>query len=175
MSKGYMPSVINRFNIYLRKNRLFGHTGEVELPAVHPASKDGFWNLSDEHTMDIAVTGLTENMEISIPFTCISQDMARMLDPTEPLDLTLRGAVQAMDQGSGRMTFQDLKVVIRGFTKEYTPGTLKAGAKMSGSIAANMTYYKIEYDGDTFLEIDKLNDVCIINGNDVLAEVRDMC
>lgn len=46
---------------------------------------------------------------------------------------------------------------------------------MSGSIAANMTYYKIEYDGDTFLEIDKLNDVCIINGNDVLAEVRDMC
>ena len=152
MSKGYMPSVINRFNIYLRKNRLFGHTGEVELPAVKFLTE----------TLEGAGVGGT-------------MDMARMLDPTEPLDLTLRGAVQAMDQGSGRMTFQDLKVVIRGFTKEYTPGTLKAGAKMSGSIAANMTYYKIEYDGDTFLEIDKLNDVCIINGNDVLAEVRDMC
>lgn len=174
MSKGYMPSVINRFNIYLRKNRLFGHTGEVELPAVKFLTET-LEGAGVGGTMDIAVTGLTENMEISIPFTCISQDMARMLDPTEPLDLTLRGAVQAMDQGSGRMTFQDLRVVIRGFTKEYTPGTLKAGAKMSGSIAANMTYYKIEYDGDTFLEIDKLNDVCIINGNDVLAEVRDMC
>ena len=91
MSKGYMPSVINRFNIYLRKNRLFGHTGEVELPAVKFLTET-LEGAGVGGTMDIAVTGLTENMEISIPFTCISQDMARMLDPTEPLDLTLRGA-----------------------------------------------------------------------------------
>lgn len=137
MSKGYMPSVINRFNIYLRKNRLFGHTGEVELPAVKFLTET-LEGAGVGGTMDIAVTGLTENMEISIPFTCISQDMARMLDPTEPLDLTLRGAVQAMDQGSGTLNAalgvkpRQLLELMARMVESGTPAVLLIGPRRIG-------------------------------------------
>ncbi len=174
MNKGMIPNVIHRFNLYLRTDRLFGHTGEVELPGVNFLT-DSIEGAGVGGNLEVVVAGLTENMEMTIPYTCISAETGELLDPTEPLDLTLRGGIQAMDQSTGKIGFKPLKVVVRGFTKSYSPGTVKAGQKMSGSITANLTYNKIVFDDKTLLEIDKLNDVCTINGKDVLKEVRDMC
>ena len=46
---------------------------------------------------------------------------------------------------------------------------------MESSITLTLNYYKITLDGETAIEIDKLNGVYIVNGEDVLKEVRDMC
>lgn len=46
---------------------------------------------------------------------------------------------------------------------------------MESSVTLSLSYYKIVIDGTTMLEIDKLNGVYIVNGEDVLREVRNMC
>ena len=46
---------------------------------------------------------------------------------------------------------------------------------MVSSVTMTLGYYKIALDGETVLEIDKLNNVFVVNGDDVLKEVRDMC
>ncbi len=46
---------------------------------------------------------------------------------------------------------------------------------MESSITLTLSYYKIVLDEVTVMEIDKLNGVFVVNGVDVLKEVRDMC
>ena len=71
--------------------------------------------------------------------------------------------------------YSQMSVAVRGLVKTFTPGSVKAGAKMESSVTLSLSYYKIVIDGTTMLEIDKLNGVYIVNGEDILKEVRNMC
>ena len=46
---------------------------------------------------------------------------------------------------------------------------------MGSSVTLGLSYYKVVLDGKTMIEIDRFNGIYIINGKDVLKEVRDMC
>lgn len=45
---------------------------------------------------------------------------------------------------------------------------------MDTSVTLALLYILIEIDGSSVLELDKLNDVFKVNGEDVLAEVRKL-
>ena len=89
--------------------------------------------------------------------------------------LMLNGAIQGMDSGSGKVSYSQMSIAVRGVVKTFSPGTVKAGGKMNSSVTLSLSYYKIVIDGTTMLEIDKLNGVYIANGKDILKEVRNMC
>ena len=80
-----------------------------------------------------------------------------------------------MDAGTGATGFQRISIYERGVVKKFTPGTMKAGGKMDSQVTLGLSYYKIVIDGKTMLEIDRLNGVFIVDGKDVLKNVRDMC
>ena len=46
---------------------------------------------------------------------------------------------------------------------------------MDSSVSLSVTYLLIEVDGETLLELDKLNQVYKQFGQDMLAEVKEMC
>lgn len=125
--------------------------------------------------MDIPVIGLTENIDIQIPFMSLTKDLFSLANPGEAEDLTLRGAIQGTDPATGKISYTSIAISMRGTVKEITPGTVKSGGKMESSVTMTLSYYKIALDGETVLEIDKLNNVFVVNGDDVLKEVRDMC
>ena len=52
---------------------------------------------------------------------------------------------------------------------------MKSGAKMGSGVTLGLSYYKIVLDGKTMLEIDRFNGVYIVNGKDILKDVRNMC
>ncbi len=174
MSKTMIPHVLNRYNLYKRGNRLVGLTGEVELPAV-TMLVDTLEGAGTGGNMDVPVIGLTENMDVTIPYMCLSKEMFDMADPSEAADLTLRGAIQGTDPATGRISYTSVAVSLRGTAKEISPGTMKAGGKMEASVTLALSYYKVALDGTTVLEIDKLNGVFAVNGVDLLKEVRNMC
>lgn len=78
-------------------------------------------------------------------------------------------------EGSGTVSYSQMSIAVRGVVKTFSPGTVKAGGKMDSSVTLSLSYYKIVIDGTTMLEIDKLNGVYIVNGKDILKEVRNMC
>lgn len=169
-----IPQVVNRYNLYRKGTKLVGLTGEVELPSVTMVT-DTLEGAGTGGNMDVPVIGLTENMDIKIPFMSLTKDLFSLANPGEAEDLTLRGAIQGTDPATGKISYTSVAISVRGTVKEIAPGTVKSGGRMESSVTMALSYYKIVLDGETVLEIDKLNNVFVVNGVDVLKEVRDMC
>jgi len=96
-------------------------------------------------------------------------------NPLTVQELTLRASEQVTDQGTGGIKFQGLRVVFRGRPVSFKPGTMKQGQKMGASVTLELVYVLIEINGKVELELDKLNDKYIVNGVDILEEVRKYC
>lgn len=170
----FKPQVINRFNLYRNGSVLIGISGEVELPEVTNLT-DTLEGSGTGGNLEVLVIGLTDTMDMKIPYTTLSKSAFAMMDPNETVDLMLNGAIQGMDSGSGKVSYSQMSIAVRGVVKTFSPGTVKAGGKMNSSVTLSLSYYKIVIDGTTMLEIDKLNGVYIANGKDILKEVRNMC
>lgn len=170
----FSTHLVNRFNVYKNGRRLIGIAGELTLPEVTNLT-DSMEGAGTGGNMDIPVIGLIDELESEISFLSLCDDIFSIMDPTEPADITINGAIQGTDSGTGAVKYLPISITERGVVKKFTPGTMKAGGKMGSSVTLGLSYYKIVLDGKTVLEIDRFNGVYLINGVDVLKEVRDMC
>lgn len=168
------PSVINGFNIYKNGNLLIGVTGEVKLPSFESKTTtiSGAGILGD---IEEAVLGQFNSMKLEIPFRTLSDDVFSIMNPLEPIDLTLRGRIQCMDQGTGAVGFQGMRVVCRGKMATFNPGSVKDSDQMSTSVTLELVYILIEVQGKKKIELDKLNGVYVVNEKDLLQKARSMC
>lgn len=168
-----IPAKINNFNAYLNGSRMIGVTGEVTLPSpkMKTSTLDGA-GLGGE--IDDPTIGQWESMEQEVPLNLVHSSFADMLSPMEAVNLTFRAAQQGIDNATGSYKFHALRVVEKGRVKEFTPGKLKKGNGMECTVKLELTYLLIEDDGVKLLEIDKLNEVYIVNGVDMLEEIRAM-
>lgn len=168
------PSVINDFNVYKDGEVLIGITGEVTLPDLTSKTTtiNGAGILGD---VEEAVTGQFDSMKLEIPFRTLSGSIFEIMDPTNAVDLTLRGAIQTMNTGTGVASYKGVRVVARGKMATFKPGTMKAADQMNCSLTLELTYYMIEVDSRKMVEVDKLNAVYVVNEKDLLEEVRALC
>ena len=172
ISNNYVPEKINDANIYLAGNKMIGVAAEIKLPETK--SKTGTvegMGISGE--IDSPTIGQFESMEQPIKFNTLYSSAMDMLSPLKTVEFTIRAAQQVYDKEGG-YAFKALRVVERGRVKHFDPGTIKKSESMDASITIELTYLLIEVDGVVMTEIDKLNGVYIVNGEDVLAEVRSM-
>ena len=169
-----IPESINRFNLYLKGNRLVGVSGEVSLPDLSPMTNtvNGAGIAGDIESASIGMFG---SMKQEIPFRMLSKDMLKLYNPLEPIELTLRASEQSSVQGSGMIDFQAMRVVFGGRPTDIKLGNLKQGDQMGSSVTLELSYILIEVDGETMFELDKLNDVFVVNGVDILEKVRKQC
>ena len=170
MNKLY-PTVIDGFNVYRNGNALIGVSDEVQLPefAATTASISGAGILG---TFDAPVLGHFGSMDQVIPFRTLAEDVFSIMDPSQTVDLTLRGSVQYLDLESGATSNKGMRVVFRGLMKSFTPGSVKAADEMKSSVTLSLTYILIEVDGKTMIELDKFNGVYKINGVDCMAKIK---
>jgi P2 family phage contractile tail tube protein len=169
-----IPEVINSFNAYNAGNKLVGTTGEVTLPDFEAMTEtiSGAGILGE---YDEAIIGMFGSMEQEVPFRTLDVDIFSLMNPLEPFNLTLRGAVQFTVPGTGATDLKGMRVVIRGKQKGFKPGKLQNGTQMDASVTAEVIYIMIEVDGVQKLELDKLNFDYKVNGVDLLQKVRSLC
>ena len=86
----------------------------------------------------------------------------------DALMLRFAGAIQS-EQDEGRTA---VEVVMRGRLSEMDPGSAKAGELIEQTYKYTLTYYKLTVDGEQVLEIDLVNLVEIVHGEDRLSAVR---
>lgn len=170
----FKTHLINRFNAYKNGKQLIGVAGELTLPEVTSLT-DSMEGAGTGGNMDIPVVGLVDDMEMEISFMSLCEDVFSIMDPTEAADITLNGALQGADAGTGAVGYQDISISVRGLVKKFTPGTMKSGGKMGSSVTLGLSYYKLVQNGRTMMEIDRFNGVYTVNGHDVLKDVRNMC
>ena len=168
-----IPTKINRYNVYSRGNRLLGTGDELTLPSFE-ASTETVSGAGILGEIDDPTVGYFGNQEMEIPFRILDDEATDMLDMTKAVQLEIRGAAQTTNS-EGDIEYQGVRVVVRGRSNKFTPGKLKAGNPMDTSITLSILYILIELDGASVLELDKLNEVFKINGNDILAKVKELC
>ncbi|WP_167955131.1 phage major tail tube protein [Anaerosporobacter faecicola] len=174
MDKNKIPEVINNYNVYKQGNQLVGISGEVALPDMDAitATISGAGVLGEYET---AIIGMFSSMKMDIPFRMLEDDIFSLMDPTELLDLTLRGSQQYTTRDTAALDYLSMRVVVRGKMLSFKGGKLKKGEQMDASVSIELLYILIEIDGQTKLELDKLNSKYIVNGKDVLEKVRNQC
>ncbi len=169
--KTLIPEIINEYNAYRNGNKMIGVTGATTLPSMDAITEtiNGAGILGSYET---AVPGQYGSLEQDIPFRNLDEDAFGLIDPSSPVDLTLRGSEQLTDSGTGALTYRPVRVVERGRLKSFTPGKLENGKMMEASVKLELFYILIEIDGKSMLEYDKLNGVFKVKGKDMLKKIK---
>jgi len=166
-----VPELVNAFNVYVEGNKLVGVSGEVELPELEALTEtvDGAGVLGE---MDAPATGHFSSATIKIPFAVLHEDVFKLIDTSKPVELTLRGSMQAVDPKTLVTDYYPIKIVVRGKAKTTTLGNLSKGKKGEPEVELEIYYIKIVINNSTGLELDKLNYKYVVNGEDMLAKIR---
>lgn len=168
-----IPEIINNFNVYMDADKLIGVSAEVTLPDLEAMTEtiSGAGILGE---YDAANPGHYGAIDFELPFRVLYGDIFKAIDPTKSVAFTLRGSIQT-DDGTGTKNFNGMRVIVKGSAKKLTGGTVKPGAPTNSSVTLGLAYIKIEIDGAPKLELDKLNGIYKINGNDVLSGISSLC
>ena len=172
ISNNYVPEKINDANCYLDGNKMIGVAASVTLPEINmKTSTTSGMGINGE--IDSPTIGQFESMEQEVQFNTLYSSAADMLSPLNTVNLTFRAAQQVYDK-TGGYNFKGLRVVEMGRVKKFNPGKIEKSESMEATVTLELTYILIENDGQKLVEIDKLNGVYIVNGVDMLAEVRGL-
>lgn len=167
-----IPEKINAYNVYKQGNKLVGLSDEIILPDFESLTEtiSGAGILGE---IDSPTVGMFSGMEMEITFRHLSESISDLINPLNGVDLTLRGSSQVMDS-VGNVSFEGIRIVVRGRNKSLTGGKFKQGSGTGSSVKLELTYCKIEINGKSIIELDKLNCVYKVNGVDMLSKVRSL-
>jgi hypothetical protein len=166
-----LPEVLNTFNLYSDAEKLIGQDGEITLPELTMINDtlNGSGVLGE---IEDPVTGQFESAQVGIKWTCLNHAYFTLMNTTKPVTLTLRASIQCMDKDTGFTDYYPCKIVVRGKAKTINLGKAEKGKKMECETEMEVIYIKVVLDGETLLELDKLNFKYILNGEDMLQKIR---
>ena len=172
MDSSYIPQILNNFNAYDNDaNKYLGLTDEVTLPDLQAK------------TETVAGAGMAGEADLPVPGQFGALEMTMNSKTHTPMyyaamkssstAITLRGSINVVNPATGEMSNVGLQVETRSYLKSANGGSMKVAGTMGNSITREVIYYKVTFDGETVIEIDKFNNVCIIDGVDQLASVNN--
>ena len=157
----FIPEVLNDFKVYNGDgDELIGITADMSLA-----------ELSNQVA---SITGAA----LYAPYTflvMLYKPVTALVNPLSPVRINVRGAIQATDRSTGVTDFAGFRYVVYGRTTAMNPGSAQPANPMNSSVTVEATYVLIQIDGETVFELDKLNNICKINGVDVMEKVRRYC
>jgi hypothetical protein len=166
-----IPEKVVNYNLYKEGNRLLGVTGEVTLPNLEAMTETVSGpGIAGEY--ESPTPGHFGSMEIEIPYRTLSGEATSFM-PAKTTTITLRASQQVNDTAAGETTYQGVKITMKVAPKNFNLGTMGVGQPTESANTLEVLYIKIDIDGETKLEYDKLNFIFSVDGEDQLAQVRE--
>ncbi len=166
------PNVLNDANIYVDGENWLGKA-EVTIPEItHKVVEMNVMGIAGG--MDVPLVGHIDKLSGSIKFKSVDSEALKVLFNSSyaPI-LDIRGAMQKYDSEEGTISTFPIKVTIRGFFKKVKLLGFKQGSDETTDVDYEANYLKIEVDDEEIVEIDKFNYIYRVDGEDLLAEVRE--
>ena len=171
ISSNLVPEVINDYNVYGQDGLLLiGLADEITLPKIS-SKKTTLSGSGILGEIDAPVPGQIESSEMQIKWNHLHSDAARMMNPNETVQITIRAAQQTANKEGG-VVYKGLRIVCSGHPKEIDLGTLKRGDTMGATTTLELLAYKVEVDSQVIFDIDKLGGKYVVNGVDLRAEIN---
>jgi len=162
-----IPKVLKNFNVMVNGNTFAGVCESVTLPTLTIKEEDHRAGGMDG---TIGIDSGMEKMTLKATFT---EHNAALFGRFGLVDgagtqFIFRGA-QADDQ-----TAQPYTVTASSALRVLAPSEATPGGKNTVEVTFTLTYYKLEINGQTVHEIDVMGMKRIINGRDVLQQMRQI-
>lgn len=170
MSAGKIPEKIINYKLYVDGQASPSAMVDVDLPDIKYMSESlegaGIAGVIDSPTL-----GHTDSLTLGLNIRTFISDDFKLLKQ-KAYTLELKAANQSYDQSNGKITVGSISIMAKGIPTGFTLGKLAVGKPSDSKREFSLTYLKIECDGKKVLEIDKVNMINDIDGEDMLAEVR---
>jgi len=162
-----LPKKLKNFALFVDGESYAGEVTEVTLPKLTRMTEDfraGGMSGPIKSNMGI------EALELQWKAAGFIRSLLAQwgISTTAGVLLRFAGALQSDDTNG----IDSLEVVVRGYHAEIDFGTAKAGDPTEIQITSALSYYRLSLNGQTIIEIDLPNMVEIVNGQDLMADVR---
>lgn len=150
-------------------NELIG-IGTVTLPDIENKTETiiGLGTDEYEHVLSTAFNALTLKIKFIGPIKTINFSNGKVVS------LIIKAAIGGLDDESHEEAHQVITVSMKGRVKKRSGYDLGKATKAEPEIEFSATYYKLEIDGEVITEIDKLNRIVVIDGNDLRAPLDNL-
>ncbi|MCT8975494.1 phage major tail tube protein [Clostridium sp. CX1] len=165
-----IPEKLNDFRIYVNGSPELKGVADLELPSLEAMTEtvSGSGIAGEYESPNI---GHFQSMQLTINWTVITEDLLEFLKPQMAI-IDCRLANQEYNLTKGKHEFKANRVVVRGIPTNNELGKAEKGSPYEGSTEVEVLYLKIEREGKTFIELDKVNYIYIVNGVDYMADLR---
>ncbi len=164
-----VPEKLASFRVYKDGVDLLG-VADVELPELESMT-DTVKGAGIAGEVDTPVQGHFGSMTMTLNWRTVSGNLVS-LATQQAHQLDLRGSIQSYNSGEGTYRQVPLKVVVKAIPKKTGLGKMDVGSSMENGQEFEVVYIKATLDGSDVMEIDKYNFICLINGEDQLADMR---
>ena len=175
MNNMVIPEVVNNFNVYDGDGDIMiGITDEMSFAELSNMVAT-ITGAGIAGSYDVPVIGHYTSITQEIPFRILYAPILKYANPMKQVSINVRGAIQVTDKSTGVSDLMGMRYVVKGRNKTLSPGSLKPGNAMGSKLNIEATYILYEIDGEKLIEIDKLNSVCVIGGQDLMEKVMKLC
>ncbi len=113
-----------------------------------------------------------DKMEASIKWTYPDNEAKKACaNFTKPVDIMVRSSKAQYDTG-GITAETPIVIYMKGYPKQHPGGSYKKGEDTEVESTFHVLYYKEEVDGETIVELDVMNNIYKVDGEDLLVERR---
>ncbi|MGV4733195.1 phage major tail tube protein [Burkholderia pseudomallei] len=162
-----MPRKLKGFNLFQNGSNFVGQVKEVTLPKLTRKMEDyQGGGMGGPVPVDLGQEA------ISLEWTCggFMVEVVRQYGITthDGVQLRFAGGYQREDSKS----VDSIEIVVRGRHKEIDMGSAKPKEDTDFKVTTAASYYKLSINGQDLIEMDFINMVERINGNDLLDSLR---
>lgn len=166
-----IPFKIVNFNLYNGADKYIGITEEITLPDFE-AMSETISGAGIAGEFEAPTPGHFGSQTIEIPFRTIDRSSFDLMK-NKASTLILRAAQQSYAISKGNSKIEKLRITVKGIPKGINLGKVAINSPTDTTVTMEILYIKIEQDGRTLIELDKLNFVYIVDGEDLLEDVRN--
>ena len=157
-------------NVYVNNASKHGQASEITPPTVTAL-------MSDYKAMgmvgSIELFNGFDKLETTIKWTYPDNETQKAFaNFLKPVDLMIRSNKAEYDSG-GINEDKPIVMYVKGYPKAHPAGTYKAKEDTELENTLTVQYYKLEIDGEEIIEIDVLNNIYKVGGEDLLATRRE--
>lgn len=165
-----IPERLINFTVYDEGNRIIG-IADAKLPSIEMMTETvGGAGIAGE--IETGTLGHYKSMSVSLKWRTLSTSGANLfISASHQVDF--RGSQQVYDAGTGKYKTVPVRASMKLNPKKFDLGSLQVAKATDSENEFEVMYIKLFIDGKAVLEIDKLNFICILNGEDILRTVRD--
>ncbi|WP_028551755.1 phage major tail tube protein [Paenibacillus sp. UNC451MF] len=161
---------LTSYSVYLNGSDFLG-TADVQLPSLEYLTET-VKGAGIAGEVDSPTIGHFGSMSVTLNWRAVDPNAVKLAAPkTHALDF--RGAQQTFNASSGSYDTSSVKVSVRTIPKKFDIGKFDVGSTTDSTNEFEVIYMKMVINDATLVEIDKFNYICIIDGVDYLAKVRE--